>query len=219
MTWVYVNQSTMLLSAQYLTKKTHNHSHLSKTVYCRAPLTADIKLPTLTFSAWCCYLWGKSLVDNTVNNIKMTSVHQHWLPVQINKCPNWISAHGCCPRLLTCDRWNHDYHTVKANIKTFIKSTVWYMKKKSPRLWKRNVTVLWLVKRFQELISLWLFYHQHKSSEHLLKIPVSWGLKSIKPTNIQFCCSVQSNLPADCKPWGTEHFPIYYTIFTDLLGA
>lgn len=132
---MYVNRSTMLLSAQYLTKTTTQ--------------SQSKKLPTLTFSTWCCYLWGKSLVDNTVNNIKMTSVHQHWLPIEINKCPNWISAHGCCPRLLTCEHWNHDYHTVKANIKTFIKFTVWYMKKKSPRLWKKNVTVLWLVKDFR----------------------------------------------------------------------
>lgn len=73
-------------------KNTQSQSPQSKAVYCRSPLTADIKLPTLTYSTWCCYLWGKSLVDNTVNNIKMTSVHQHWLPVQINKCPNWISA-------------------------------------------------------------------------------------------------------------------------------
>lgn len=35
-----------------------------------------------------------------------------------------------------------------------------------------------------ELPSPWYFYHQHKSSEHLLKIPVSWGLNRGNPKNI-----------------------------------
>lgn len=40
--------------------------------------------------------------------------------------------------------------------------------------------------KVQELTSLWYFYHRHKSSEHLLKIPASWGLNSIKPQDIHW---------------------------------
>lgn len=121
-----------------------------------------------------------------VNDIKMTSVQQHWIPIPTIKCPNcmaaltfWVSSSFNTWPLKSWLSYCGGKH------KCIQKSIVWYLKRRSKvPLWKEEMLQPADQLKVQELISLWYFYHRHKSSEHLLKIPASWGLNSIKPQDM-----------------------------------
>lgn len=101
---------------------------------------------------------------------------------QLNAQIVWQHLHFGCPRHLTRDRWNHDYHTAEANINAFKNlSCETEEKEQSPIMKRGNAPACWSVKGSGTDLS-----HRHKSSEHLLKIPASWGLNSIKPQDMHW---------------------------------